>query len=181
MAPSFLTFLDHAQAHHSRYDSSGRAISPSRKPLPNNTQHSQQTDIHDLGVIRTHYLSRRAAAVLRLRPRGYWDRPYCPIHSQNSWHFLSPNIHCCSHNSLQIFTILRQPKSVQNIAVPYLEIRLNLPSHLSSCILSLVFVSDCLITFFMHLPLFNFVLIIVICSSHLAAFLYSLLQYMKSV
>jgi hypothetical protein len=37
-------------------------------------QHSQQTDIHDTGGIRTHDLSRRAAAGLRLRPRGHWDR-----------------------------------------------------------------------------------------------------------
>ena len=27
------------------------------------------------GGIRTHNLSRRAAADLRLRPRGHWDRP----------------------------------------------------------------------------------------------------------
>jgi hypothetical protein len=39
--------------------------------LPDNTQ---QTDIHALGGIGTHNLSRRAAADLRLRPRGYWDR-----------------------------------------------------------------------------------------------------------
>jgi hypothetical protein len=49
-------------------------ISPSQRSLPDNTQHSQQTDIHALGGIRTHNLSRRAAADLRLSPRGYWDR-----------------------------------------------------------------------------------------------------------
>ena len=43
-------------------------------PLPDNTQHSQQTNIHALGGIRTHDLSRRAAIDLRLRPRGHWDR-----------------------------------------------------------------------------------------------------------
>jgi hypothetical protein len=37
-------------------------ISPSQRPLPDNTQHSQQTNIHALGGIRTHDLSRRAAA-----------------------------------------------------------------------------------------------------------------------
>ena len=42
-------------------------------------QHSQQTNIHAPGGIRTHDLSRRAAADLRLRPRGYWDRRYCGI------------------------------------------------------------------------------------------------------
>ena len=64
----------HTTTHHSRYDSSGRLISPTDEPLPENTQHSQQTDIHCPGRIRTpHNLSRRAAADLRLRPRGHWD------------------------------------------------------------------------------------------------------------
>ena len=34
----------HSTTHHSRYDSSGREISSSQRPLPDNTQHSQQTD-----------------------------------------------------------------------------------------------------------------------------------------
>ena len=34
----------------------------------------QHTTIHAPGGIRTHDLSRRAAAELRLRPRGHWDR-----------------------------------------------------------------------------------------------------------
>jgi len=41
-----------------------------------NTKYSQQTNINATGWIRTHNLSRRAAADLQLRPRGYWDRPY---------------------------------------------------------------------------------------------------------
>ena len=49
-------------------------ISPSQRPLLENTQHSQQTNIHAPGGIRTHDRSRRAAVDLRLRPRGYWDR-----------------------------------------------------------------------------------------------------------
>ena len=65
----------HTTTHHSRQDSSGRVISSSQRPIPDNTQHSQQTNIHAPGGIRTHDLSRRAAADLRLRPRGYWDRP----------------------------------------------------------------------------------------------------------
>ena len=36
----------HTTMHHSRQDSSGRVISPSQRPLPDNTQHSQQTNIH---------------------------------------------------------------------------------------------------------------------------------------
>ena len=49
-------------------------ISPSQRPLPDNTQYSQQTNIHALGGIRPPDRSRRAAVDLRLRPRGYWDR-----------------------------------------------------------------------------------------------------------
>ena len=48
-------------------------INPSQIPLPDNTQHSQQTNIHDPGGIRTHNLSSRAVADLRLRPCGHWD------------------------------------------------------------------------------------------------------------
>jgi hypothetical protein len=63
----------HTTTHHSRQDSCGRAISPSQSPLPDNTQHSQQTHIHVPGGIRTHNLIRRAAANLHLRPRGHCD------------------------------------------------------------------------------------------------------------
>jgi len=65
----------HTKTHHSRYDSSGRVISSSQRPLPDNTQHSRQTNIHAPRGIRTHDLSKRAAADLRLRSRDYWDRP----------------------------------------------------------------------------------------------------------
>jgi len=37
-----------------RYDSSGRVISPAQRSPPDNTQYSQETDIHALGRIRTH-------------------------------------------------------------------------------------------------------------------------------
>jgi len=38
------------------------------------TQHSHQTNIHATSGIWTHNLNIRAAADLRLRPRGRWDR-----------------------------------------------------------------------------------------------------------
>ena len=75
-ASSFARFLDNTQTHHTRWDPSGRVISPSHRPLPENKQHSQQTNIHALSGIRTHNLSRRAAADLRLRPRGHSDRHF---------------------------------------------------------------------------------------------------------
>ena len=64
----------HTTTHHSRQDSSGRVISPSLRPLPDKTQHSQQKNIHAPGGIRTHNLRSRAAADPRLRQRGHWDR-----------------------------------------------------------------------------------------------------------
>jgi len=63
----------HTTTRNSRQDSSGRVIGSSQRPIPDNTQHSQQTNIHAPGGILTHVVSRRAAADLRLRPRGHWD------------------------------------------------------------------------------------------------------------
>ena len=65
----------HTTTHNSRQDSSGRVISSSQRPIPDNTQHSQQTNIHAPGGMRTHNLNRRAAADQRLRPLDHWDRP----------------------------------------------------------------------------------------------------------
>jgi hypothetical protein len=49
-------------------------FSPKQKPVHENTQHSQETDIHTPGGIQTHDPSKRAAANPHLRPRGHWDR-----------------------------------------------------------------------------------------------------------
>jgi len=64
----------HTTTHHSQWDCSGRVISSSQRPEPDNTQYSHQTYIHAPGGIRNHNLSRRAATDLRLRPRGRWYR-----------------------------------------------------------------------------------------------------------
>ena len=69
-------FATKLKTHHTRWDSSGRVTSPMDRPLPDNTQHSQQTDIHSLPPdgIRTRNPSKRAAEDPRLRSRGHWDR-----------------------------------------------------------------------------------------------------------
>jgi hypothetical protein len=46
---------------HTQLDSSGRVISPTQKPLPDNTQHSQQTAIHTPDGIRIHNTSKQAS------------------------------------------------------------------------------------------------------------------------
>jgi hypothetical protein len=79
-ASSLSGLHDHAQTHHTRSDSSGRVISPTQRLLPNNIQHSQETDVHAPGGIRTRNPSQRAAADPR-RPRGHWARQvnYTPV------------------------------------------------------------------------------------------------------
>ena len=54
--------------HNTCQKSSG---SSSQRPLPENTDYSQQTNIHAPGRIRTHNLGRRAAADQRLTPCGH--------------------------------------------------------------------------------------------------------------
>ena len=48
-APILDVSRSHTTAHHSRQDSSGRVISSSQRPLPDNTRHSQQTNIYACG------------------------------------------------------------------------------------------------------------------------------------
>jgi hypothetical protein len=82
---SFL--ITHNDAPQSK-DSSGRVISPSQRLLPDNTQHTQQTNIHAPSGIRTHDRSSRQAAVdLRLRRRGHWDRQLNKLRKCNSRNF----------------------------------------------------------------------------------------------
>ena len=57
-APILNVSRSHTTTHHSRQDSSGRVISSSQRPLPDNTRHSQQINIHAPCGIRTHDLSR---------------------------------------------------------------------------------------------------------------------------
>jgi hypothetical protein len=48
------------------------SISPTKGPLPDKIQHTQQTNIHAPGGIRNHYRSRQAVVDLRFRSRGHW-------------------------------------------------------------------------------------------------------------
>ena len=58
----FLHGSNYTQTHHTRYDSSGQVISPRQRPVPDNAQHSQETQMHDPGWIRTRNPSKRKAA-----------------------------------------------------------------------------------------------------------------------
>ena len=75
MAPSLTVLRDHTHwTHHTRWDCPGRVIGPTQRPLPDNTQHSKETNIHYPAGIRTHNPSQRVAVDHRLRSRGPWDR-----------------------------------------------------------------------------------------------------------
>jgi len=88
-ASSSARLHDHTQTHHSRQDSSGRGISPTQRPVLDNTQHSQQTDIHASGGIRTRNPSKVAVADPRPTPRGHQDRQ---IFGYNSGQHLQFNL-----------------------------------------------------------------------------------------
>jgi hypothetical protein len=45
-----------------------------QKPLPDNTQHSQETDIHAPGGIRNYNPRKQVASGLSLGPRSHWHR-----------------------------------------------------------------------------------------------------------
>ena len=97
----------HTTMHHSRQDSSGRVISSSQRPLPDNTQHSKQTNTHAPGGIWTHNLSRRAAVDLHLRPCGHWDWHCFPVTlciNWLIWSILGSFLWLFALNSTEIYT-----------------------------------------------------------------------------
>jgi len=61
----------------------GRKISSSQRPIPDNTQHSQETDTYAPTGIRTHNPNKQAAADPRLRPRGHWNPSSATIATTN--------------------------------------------------------------------------------------------------
>ena len=87
---SFTRFLDHTQ----RRITVGRTPlyewSARRRDLYLTTHYTRKTNIDITAGIRTHSLSRRAAAHLYLRARGYWDRqinvcPRCILGAKKRW------------------------------------------------------------------------------------------------
>ena len=74
MTSSLLRFLDHKQDLPQSVGLLWTSDQCVAETSPDNTQHSQQTDIHSPGGILTKNISRRAAVDLRLRSGGHWDR-----------------------------------------------------------------------------------------------------------
>jgi hypothetical protein len=63
-----------SQTLHNLQVSSGRVSYPSQSFIPNNTQQTQETDIHASGGIRTRNPSKQAGVGPHLLLRGYRDR-----------------------------------------------------------------------------------------------------------
>jgi len=82
MVSSFLMFLDHTQRHITVGRTPLDEWLARRRDLYLTTHNTQQT-----GGIRTHKLSRRAAADPYLRPRGYWDRNLYYIKEKINKHY----------------------------------------------------------------------------------------------
>ena len=73
-ASSFMRFLDHTQRRTIVGSTPPYKWSARRTDLYLATHNTHKTDIYAPGGIRTHIPSRRAAAALRLRKCGHWDR-----------------------------------------------------------------------------------------------------------
>jgi len=88
--------------------------SPVAEALPDNTLHSQETDIHSPGGIRTHNPSKRAAAGLRLIPRGHRDRlrnAYSTTISNYCYIINTTTYITHTNNSLfNLYVVVRRPK-----------------------------------------------------------------------
>jgi hypothetical protein len=84
--------------NHIQLNYSGRVISPKQRPLPDKTQHSQETDIRAPGGIRILNHSKRTAVDPRLRPRGH-SRIYC-------WHVYIYIYICVLPTSLRLYCFL---------------------------------------------------------------------------
>jgi len=48
--------------------------SPTKRRIPDSSQHSKETDIHATGGIRKSNPTKRVTTEPRLRQRGHWDR-----------------------------------------------------------------------------------------------------------
>ena len=100
-----LKFRNYTQTHHSRYYSSRRMISPTQRPLPDNTEHSQETNIHTASGIRNNNPSKGAATEPCLRLHGQWDRPLAGLTFTilRSAHTLYLCVLCGSENKQRLF------------------------------------------------------------------------------
>ena len=95
-------------------------IGLSQRTLPDNTQHSHESNIHAPDGIRTHNPSKRAIAYPRLKPRRHWDRNsshYNGLLTQIRWFSVKPK--AGKPNVSQAFSFIRNIKSFYIIIIHY--------------------------------------------------------------
>ena len=107
-ASSFTMFLHHTQEGTTVGRASLDEWSARRRDLYLTTHntHNRQTTMSPDGI-RTHDLSRRAAADLRFRPRGHWDRRHNVLHlynKKNVLNMLSEHNYILSHRLVHTTT-----------------------------------------------------------------------------
>jgi hypothetical protein len=76
-------------------------MGPLQRPLPDNTQHSQETDIHASGEIRTRDLSQRAAATYALDHAATGIGPY-----KFTFLYLGNKEICCIFETCCVISVL---------------------------------------------------------------------------
>jgi hypothetical protein len=123
LASSVLRFRDHTQWHNTVGRTPLDDWSARRRDLYlTNTQHSQQTNIHVPGGIRTRNPSRRAAADPRLRPLGHWDRLLISLLDFNYFirrprslvYERRSRSHCCIiYGRYRVYISLRRPAALR--------------------------------------------------------------------
>jgi len=117
----------HIQWHtyiHTQQVSSGRGIDPLQRPIPDNTQHSQQTYMYPAGFEPTIHASKQAAAALRLDRAVTGIRPLCYVSGRSgtiliNWTmkcitsiYQPTNAHIISHK-----TILKHFKTLRHVLI----------------------------------------------------------------
>jgi len=88
-----LLIIEASRSHSNTLNSSGRVISPSRRPVPDNRQRSEETGIHAPGEIRTRIPRKRTTAESRLRPRASFQ--YCPCKNSGTFLACIVSVLCC--------------------------------------------------------------------------------------
>ena len=92
----------HTMTRHSRWDSSGRGIGPSQRPLPDNTQHSQATSMPPAGFFLSSYTLLLLHPFLFLCP----DCPAFCLLSLLTTHNTTQHTHPCPRQDFLKFSLL---------------------------------------------------------------------------
>jgi len=110
-ASSITRFLDHTQRRTTVGGTPLDEWSPRSRDLYLTTHntHNRQASMPPSRGIRTHNLSRRAAAELRLRPRGHWHRIYLIQPIQISYLSIIYTCYLKISFSITLLTYLLQP------------------------------------------------------------------------